>query len=78
MRGEDRQQSHLFSYLSPERRVPADHPLRAIRVMVDAALEQLGPRFAARPSPARGRAASPAPSPTPPFPLFPPRHDPAT
>ncbi len=46
MRGEDRQQSHLFSYLSPERRVPADHPLRAIRVMVDAALEQLGPRFA--------------------------------
>jgi transposase len=46
MRGEDRQQSHLFSYLSPERRVPTDHPLRAIRVMVDAALEQLGPRFA--------------------------------
>jgi transposase len=47
MRGEDRQQAHLFSYVSPERRVPADHPLRAIRVMVDAALEQLSPRFAA-------------------------------
>jgi transposase len=32
--------------MSPERRVPADHPLRAIRVMVDAALEKLSPRFA--------------------------------
>jgi transposase len=47
MRGEDRQQAHLFSYVSPERRVPADHPLRPIRVMVDAALEKLSPRFAA-------------------------------
>jgi transposase len=47
MRGEDRQQAHLFSYVSPERRVPADHPLRPIRMMVDAALEKLSPRFAA-------------------------------
>ena len=47
MRGEDRHQAHLFSYVSPERRVPADHPLRPIRVMVDAALEKLSPRFAA-------------------------------
>jgi transposase len=47
MRGQDRQQAHLFSYVSPERRVPADHPLRPIRMMVDAALEKLSPRFAA-------------------------------
>jgi len=30
MRGDDDRSSHLFSYLSPEQRVPADHPLRAI------------------------------------------------
>ena len=47
MRGTDRQQSHLFSYVSPDGRVPADHPLRPIRVMVDAALERLSPRFTA-------------------------------
>jgi transposase len=47
MRGADSQQAHLFSYVSPDRRVPADHPLRPIRVMVDAALEQLSPRFEA-------------------------------
>lgn len=47
MRGEDCQQDHLFSYVSPERRVPPDHPLRPIRVMVDAALERLSPSFEA-------------------------------
>jgi hypothetical protein len=35
MRGGDDQQAAIFSYLSPEERVPHDHPLRAIRVMVD-------------------------------------------
>ena len=35
MRGDDEQSGHLFSYLSPEQRVPADHPLRAIRAMTD-------------------------------------------
>ena len=30
MRGHDEQTHHLFSYLSPEQRVPADHPLRAV------------------------------------------------
>jgi hypothetical protein len=29
MRGDDEQSGHLFSYLSPEQRVPADHPLKA-------------------------------------------------
>ena len=37
MRGTDRQQSAMFSYISARRRVPKDHPLRAIRVMADAA-----------------------------------------
>jgi transposase len=35
----------MFSYLSPERRVPADHPLRALRPMVDTALGQLSAVF---------------------------------
>ena len=41
MRGADEQQSQIFSYLSPEARVRKDHPLRAIRVMVDQALAQV-------------------------------------
>ena len=35
----------MYSYLSPEQRVPADHPLRAIREMVDRALKGLSRRF---------------------------------
>jgi transposase len=46
MRGDDEQSGHLFSYLSPEQRVPADHPLRPIRQMTDAALDRLSSRFA--------------------------------
>jgi transposase len=45
MRGDDQQQNHIFSYLSPEARVRKDHPLRAIRVMVDEVLSQLSRRF---------------------------------
>jgi transposase len=45
MRGRDHQQSSMFSYISAEQRVPRDHPLRAIRVMTDAALRELGPKF---------------------------------
>ena len=45
MRGADHQQSGMFSYISAERRVPRDHPLRAIRVMVDAALKESSWRF---------------------------------
>src|SRR5690349_10181908 len=45
MRGEDQQQNYMFSYLSPESRVRKDHPLRAIRMMVDEVLGQLSPRF---------------------------------
>lgn len=47
MRGDDQQTGHLFSYLSPEQRVPQDHPLRAIRTMTDAALRSLSPKFEA-------------------------------
>jgi transposase len=45
MRGHDTQQSAMFSYLSPEDRVPANHPLRPVRAMVDRALKVLSPVF---------------------------------
>ena len=45
MRGTDHQQSHIFSYLSPEQRVRKDHPLRAVRAMVDEVLGSLSPEF---------------------------------
>lgn len=45
MRGPDTQQSSMFSYVSPEDRVPADHPLRPIRKVVDRALVALSSRF---------------------------------
>jgi len=45
MRGDDRQQAAMFSYISPEARVPQDHPLRAIRALVDEVLGELSPRF---------------------------------
>src|ERR1700751_5739992 len=45
MRGEDQQQNHIFSYLSPEMRVRKDHPLRAVRAMVDEVLTQFSRRF---------------------------------
>jgi len=46
MRGDDPQQAAMFSYLSPEERVPQEHPLRAIRAMVEAVLQELSPQFA--------------------------------
>jgi transposase len=46
MRGDDNQQEGMFSYVSPEKRVPADHPLRAIRKMVDEILKETSPQFA--------------------------------
>src|SRR3954447_5940442 len=45
MRGTDHQQADMYSYLSPEMRVRADHPLRAIRAMSDKALSQMSARF---------------------------------
>ena len=46
MRGHDEQTTHMFSYLSPEQRVPADHPLRAVRALTDEALLTMSRRFA--------------------------------
>jgi transposase len=45
MRGDDRQSGYMFSYLSPEDRIPADHPLRTIRRLTDAIFDRLSPRF---------------------------------
>ena len=45
MCGDDNQQEGIFSYISPEKRVPADHPLRPIRKMVDEILKEMSPQF---------------------------------
>lgn len=45
MRGPDSKQDDMFSYLSPEKRVPADHPLRQIRPLVDQVLKEMSPQF---------------------------------
>ena len=47
MRGDDTNQTTMFSYLSAEDRVPAEHPLRIIRDMVDPILARMSPQFAA-------------------------------
>ena len=64
MRGDDDLQEGMFSYISPEKRVPADHPLRAVRKMVDEILKEMSPKFAklysdvGRPSIAPGAAVA--------------------
>jgi hypothetical protein len=45
MRGPDAQQAAMFNYVGLEERIPADHPLRAIRTMADRALRGLSPLF---------------------------------
>lgn len=47
MRGADQQQPVLFSYLSTEDRIPADHPLRVMRQLVEPILQELSPRWTA-------------------------------
>ena len=47
MRGADEKQRGMFSYVTLERRVPQDHPLREIRVLVDRALERMDAELAA-------------------------------
>ncbi len=46
MRGADEKEEAMFSYISPEKRVPSEHPLRPIRGMVDMVLKEMSPRFA--------------------------------
>ena len=41
MRGDDQKQTAMFSYVTLEQRIPADHPARQIRVLVDRALERM-------------------------------------
>jgi len=48
MRSADVQQLGMFSYVSVEDRVPADHPIRQLRVLVDAILKDLDGLFEAR------------------------------
>jgi transposase len=45
MRGDDRQPDSMFSYVTPEQRVPSDHPLRAIRQLVDEVLKDMSREF---------------------------------
>jgi transposase len=45
MRGDDRRPDAMFSYVSAEQRVPTDHPLRAIRALVDDVLRDMSREF---------------------------------
>ncbi len=45
MRGTDQTQSTMFSYVSPEARIPDDHPLRATQEMANQALVRLDRKF---------------------------------
>ena len=45
MRGDDNQPDSMFSYVSPEQRVPHDHPLRPIRQLVDEILREMSRAF---------------------------------
>lgn len=45
MRGTDEKQASMFSVVSPERRIPADHPLRRIKAMADEVLSGLSKTF---------------------------------
>src|SRR5271154_6727268 len=45
MRGSDIQQTAIFSYLSPEQRVPAGHPLRKVREITDRVLDKMSGAF---------------------------------
>jgi transposase len=45
MRGDHRKPGSMFSYVSPEQRIPKEHPLRVIRVLVDDVLGDMSPEF---------------------------------
>jgi len=45
MRGDDQQQTGMFSYVSLEERVPQDHPLRPVRKSVDEVLRAMAQHF---------------------------------
>jgi transposase len=45
MRGDQKQPAPMWSYISPEQRIPQDHPLRPLRTLVDSVLKEMSPRF---------------------------------
>ena len=45
MRGNDKSEATLFSYVNLEARIPVDHPLRRVRAMVDEALKGMDRDF---------------------------------
>jgi transposase len=45
VRGTDKQQVTMLSLVTPDKRVPADHPLRRIKALADQALAGLSPTF---------------------------------
>ncbi len=45
MRGDERLQGGMFSYVTTEQRVPGDHPLREIRRLTDVVLRSLSEEF---------------------------------
>src|SRR5271155_5996095 len=45
MRGDERVQAGIFSYVTLEQRVPQDHPLREIRSLTDVVLRSLSAEF---------------------------------
>ena len=45
MRGQDENQGFMFTYLSPEQRVPKSHPLRTIKAFADTVLKEMNPTF---------------------------------
>jgi transposase len=45
MRGDAIEPEAMFSYINATQRVPQDHPLRAVRTMVDVVLRELSPQF---------------------------------
>jgi hypothetical protein len=48
MRSADIQQLGMFSYVSVDARVPADHPIRKLRELVDGVLREMDGLFEAR------------------------------
>jgi hypothetical protein len=45
MRGYDRPQSTMLTLVNPEKRVPANHPIRLIKELAEVALKELSPLF---------------------------------